>query len=161
MTFKLIKNSFPFLLTFLIVVSCQRAKQISGAASNAEECCVSTIPDRFDSATKSANLVSSVNIDSLIKTNPALEKMLFIPGGIFNMGARDAQFAREDEYPVHPVKVNSFFMDPHPVTNAQLLKKILTGMNSKNSFLRARPNRQTACWTHRRWCLLHLRIALT
>jgi formylglycine-generating enzyme len=46
--------------------------------------------------------------------------MIFIPGGEFNMGARDAQFARADEYPVHRVKVNSFFIDPHPVTNASL-----------------------------------------
>lgn len=48
--------------------------------------------------------------------------MVFIPGGEFNMGARDANFARADEYPVHKVRVNSFFMDSHPVTNAQFNK---------------------------------------
>jgi formylglycine-generating enzyme len=45
--------------------------------------------------------------------------MVLIPGGIFNMGARDDNFARADEYPVHKVSVSSFYMDPHPVTNAQ------------------------------------------
>jgi formylglycine-generating enzyme required for sulfatase activity len=57
--------------------------------------------------------------DSLKTANPKFKNMVFIPDGTFNMGARDAQFAREDEYPVHPVKVNSFLMDPYPVTNAQ------------------------------------------
>ncbi|MEE4286798.1 MAG: SUMF1/EgtB/PvdO family nonheme iron enzyme, partial [Mariniphaga sp.] len=125
MTFKLIKNNFPFLLLVLIFSSCQSAKQNENnteqtdqTAPNLEECCVSAVPDRFNGSIKTANFVLPVNIDSLKKANLVLEEMLFIPAGVFNMGARDAQFAREDEYPVHTVKVNSFFMDPHPVTNA-------------------------------------------
>ena len=47
------------------------------------------------------------------------EGMVIIPGGEFPMGARDVKFARADEYPVHKVKVNSFYMDQYPVTNAQ------------------------------------------
>lgn len=120
----MIKNTFSvFLLIFLF--SCQSSKKNDNNKATEEvivksqECCVSAVPDRFNGSIKSANSTSTVNIDSLIKTNPAFEEMIFIPGGVFNMGARDAQFAREDEYPVHPVKVNSFFMDPHPVTNAQ------------------------------------------
>ena len=128
MTFKLIKNIFPFFLLVLILASCQSAKQNENneptekAELKTEECCISTVPDRFNGSIKTANFVSAVNIDSLKKANPVLEAMLFIPGGVFRMGARDAQFAREDEYPVHPVKVNSFFMDPHPVTNARFQK---------------------------------------
>lgn len=38
------------------------------------------------------------------------------------MGARDPQFARADEYPVHKVKVDAFYMDTHSVTNAQFQK---------------------------------------
>jgi formylglycine-generating enzyme len=126
MFFKMIKNTSPFFLLVIILASCQSAKQNQNYTDptedtelKSEECCISTVPDRFNGSIKTTNSVSPVNIDSLKETNPALEEMLFIPGGVFNMGARDAQFAREDEYPVHPVKVNSFFMDPHPVTNAQ------------------------------------------
>jgi formylglycine-generating enzyme len=125
MSFKLIKYTFPFFLLALISISCQSSKQNENSETTekaeltTEECCVSTVPDRFNGSIRTANIGSTVNIDSLKKANPVLDEMLFIPGGVFHMGARDAQFAREDEYPVHPVKVNSFFMDPHPVTNVR------------------------------------------
>jgi len=45
--------------------------------------------------------------------------MVFIRGGIFNMGGRDKKFARPDEFPVHKVSVKSFYMDEHEVTNKQ------------------------------------------
>ena len=129
MSFKLIKKTSAFFLLVAIFASCQSAKQKENNTEptgdtelQSEECCISTVPDRFNGSTKTTNSGPVVNIDSLKKTNLVLEDMLFIPGGVFNMGARNAQFAREDEYPVHPVKVNSFFMDPHPVTNAQFQK---------------------------------------
>ena len=84
-----------------------------------EACCVSTVPSRFASLNGEANSAVTLNIDSLRKATPVLRDMIFVPGAAFHMGARDAEFAREDEYPVHPVKVNSFFIDPHPVTNTQ------------------------------------------
>jgi len=49
------------------------------------------------------------------------EGMVFIEGGIFDMGADNDQ-ARADEYPKHPVKVESFWIDVHEVTNAQFEK---------------------------------------
>lgn len=131
MSFKLIKNTFPFFLLALISISCQSSKQNENSETTekaeltTEDCCVSTVPDRFNGSIRTANIGSTVNIDSLKKINPALDEMVFIPGGVFNMGARDAQFAREDEYPVHPVKVNSFFMDEHAVTNAQFRKFVV------------------------------------
>ena len=82
-------------------------------------CCIDNMPDRFEGKLTAGKQNTSSKIDSLKEHNPVLEKMIFVPGGEFRMGARDAQFAREDEFPVHPVKVNSFFVDPHPVTNAQ------------------------------------------
>lgn len=42
-------------------------------------------------------------------------KMVLIPGGTFEMGSND--FA--DAQPIHKVKINSFYMDEHEVTNAQ------------------------------------------
>jgi sulfatase modifying factor 1 len=44
--------------------------------------------------------------------------MVLIPGGEFNMGS-EADFAYPNEKPVHRVKVLPFFLDVHPVTNAE------------------------------------------
>lgn len=46
------------------------------------------------------------------------EGMVFIPAGEFMMGAEGA-LALPREHPKHPVRVNSFMMDAHEVTNAQ------------------------------------------
>lgn len=43
-----------------------------------------------------------------------------VPGGTFEMGKNDPAFP--DAYPVHRVKVNSFWMDEHEVTNAEFAK---------------------------------------
>jgi formylglycine-generating enzyme required for sulfatase activity len=47
-----------------------------------------------------------------------LNRMVLIPGGTFMMGADD-DAARKDEQPRHEVKVDSFWMDEHEVTNAE------------------------------------------
>lgn len=83
------------------------------------DCCIDGMPERFPGSRINQ---SHVNVDSLQKKNPLIKDMIFIPGGEFRMGARDKRFAREDEFPVHSVRVNSFFIDPHPVTNAQFKK---------------------------------------
>ncbi len=57
------------------------------------------------------------HLDTSFKKAP--EGMVFIRGSIFTMGGRDRKFARQDEYPLHKVKVNSFYMDEHEVTNKQ------------------------------------------
>ena len=44
--------------------------------------------------------------------------MRLIPAGTFQMGSDDAS-ASDDEQPVHTVTLEAFFMDIHPVTNAQ------------------------------------------
>ncbi len=44
--------------------------------------------------------------------------MVYIPGGQYEMGA-EGKLTRPDEYPIHPVKVDGFWMDEHEVTNAQ------------------------------------------
>mgnify|MGYP001823316892 CR=1 FL=1 len=45
------------------------------------------------------------------------EGMVWIPAGEFTMGW-DGKFAREDEQPLHPVKLDGFWMKQTPVTNA-------------------------------------------
>ena len=47
--------------------------------------------------------------------------MVLIPGGEFLMGS-DAEYAFPNERPAHRVKVNPFFLDIHPVTNAEFSK---------------------------------------
>lgn len=47
--------------------------------------------------------------------------MVLIPGGEFNMGS-EANFAFPNEKPVHRVQVAPFFLDVHPVTNAEFAK---------------------------------------
>jgi formylglycine-generating enzyme required for sulfatase activity len=55
-----------------------------------------------------------------IDTIPA--KMVWIPGGTFEMGTNDPLFA--DAQPVHSVTVNGFYMDEHEITNAEFEKFI-------------------------------------
>src|SRR3954453_10812909 len=50
------------------------------------------------------------------EASPALKHMLPVPGGTFLMGSDD--FCPE-ERPVHPVAVDGFWIDEHPVTNAE------------------------------------------
>lgn len=54
------------------------------------------------------------------KTIVKKEGMVWIQGGEFTMGSEDAAFV--DAQPLHRVKVNSFWMDEHEVTNAQFEK---------------------------------------
>ncbi|RPE09500.1 formylglycine-generating enzyme family protein [Chitinophaga lutea] len=47
-----------------------------------------------------------------------LNPMVLIPGGTFEMGADDSS-GMPDEYPRHTVKLDSFWLDGHEVTNAE------------------------------------------
>ncbi len=54
---------------------------------------------------------------------PVPEGMVWIPGGVFDMGADESdEQARPDERPVHPVELDGFYMDKTEVTNADFLK---------------------------------------
>jgi formylglycine-generating enzyme required for sulfatase activity len=53
-------------------------------------------------------------------TQPAPEGMVLIPGGTFTMGCDDSR--TPDAQPLHPVTLEPYFMDAHPVTNAQFRK---------------------------------------
>ena len=58
--------------------------------------------------------------DSLLKILPdSGMRMAYIPEGIFNMGSSNPNMSLKRELPQHRVKVNSFYMDIHEVTNAQ------------------------------------------
>ena len=63
--------------------------------------------------------------------NETIDSMVFIEGGVFLMGASDRKMALKREFPQHKVKVNSFYMDVHEVTNA--IFKICRGNRIQNS----------------------------
>ena len=52
--------------------------------------------------------------------NSKLTDMVLIPGGTYNRGGNSHQ-SSPNEFPVHKVKVDSFYMDIHEVTNQQFL----------------------------------------
>lgn len=78
-----------------------------------QNCCSSNLPTR-----------PFGNAEDTIKTNKGSAKqsghedMVFISGGSYVMGG-DSLWGRADEFPRHEVKVSSFYIDKHEVTNAQ------------------------------------------
>jgi len=71
---------------------------------------------------------SKSNTDTILPENSnhlkenISESMVLIEGGVFLMGSSDSKMALKREFPQHKVKVNSFYMDAHEVTNAQFSK---------------------------------------
>lgn len=94
------------ILAFFTIIGCSQPKQ------NKEntQCCMPPSVSRLN-----------MSVDSIAYLNNSTKSggMVLIEGGEFSMGARENRFARADEFPLHKVKVNSFYMDIHPVTNAQ------------------------------------------
>jgi formylglycine-generating enzyme len=100
-----------FTVPLLILISCQgKNEKTSDQAQSSADCCMPAKGSRFEQSAKA----SSGYQDSI-----GLESMVLIPGNTFTMGARETQFSRKDEFPKHQVIVDSFYMDIHPVTNAQ------------------------------------------
>src|SRR5688500_20327510 len=56
--------------------------------------------------------------------------MAWIPGGTFRMGSNDFY---PEERPVHRVKVDGFWMDEHPVTNAEFRRFVEATGSSPDS----------------------------
>lgn len=79
--------------------------------AEAMTCCTSKIPNRF--ATKNSSTDSTIK--NIFQKH---EGMVWIEGGIFEMGADNEQ-GRRDELPKHQVKLNGFYMDVTEVTNEQ------------------------------------------
>lgn len=90
--------------------SCNNKKGSAGKREDAHSCM--NTPQRF----AVADSVADFSVHDTIS-----DGMLLIPGGTFAMGADNNQ-AGNDEYPKHLVKVDSFLMDEHEVTNAQFEK---------------------------------------
>ncbi|WP_297097568.1 formylglycine-generating enzyme family protein [uncultured Draconibacterium sp.] len=107
---------FPLLFVVLVVfVACNSKKESKTAVVDSNQdlsCCNVNSKSRFFVQADSSEIIPQIT---------GTEGMVFIEGGTFEMGADNDQ-ARPDEFPKHPVKVNSFWMDVHEVTNAQFKK---------------------------------------
>lgn len=91
----------------------QKSAQDTVTQKDTAGCCSKGLPSRFGSPTPEGpqNPSSTGNRTSR-------EEMVFIPGGQFLMGG-DTKWGRADEFPNHQVRISSFYMDIHEVTNAQ------------------------------------------
>lgn len=100
-----------FVLAFsFLVTSCTTNQQKVVAIDSAS--CESKLPNRFGVGLDTTK-ISVGKIDH--------ENMVLIPAGEFLMGASDKE-GREDEYPQHRVKLNSYWIDKTEVTNASFAK---------------------------------------
>lgn len=102
-----------FFAVLIAMISCN---DTDNTASNTEKDTVhscTTVPPRFTVANASDSI--SFNGDT------TAAGMVYIPGGVFEMGADNEQ-AAADEYPKHKVEVSPFYMDVTEVTNADFKK---------------------------------------
>lgn len=76
--------------------------------------------DHNSNARTSAETRSLARINNTPPPGPALEGMVWIPGGTFWMGCEDCDMP--DSTPVHLVEVDGYWMDVTPVTNAQFAR---------------------------------------
>ncbi|WP_204282008.1 formylglycine-generating enzyme family protein [Pontibacter burrus] len=103
---------FIFCSVLCLTVSCKQESALEEktvVVDEARASCHESMPSRFTTTVKS---------DSIKKGEVSHEGMVWIKGGAFYMGAADTE-GRQDEYPLHQVKVDGFWMDVTEVTNAQ------------------------------------------
>ena len=92
----------------------------SGCATQTQEPAEAT--QRQSSESDSAlTTLSDIREQSPATTSGSHNAMVWISGGTFTMGSEDA-LSRQNERPVHSVRVDGFFMDITPVTNAAFRK---------------------------------------
>ncbi|MFO8002423.1 MAG: formylglycine-generating enzyme family protein [Marinilabilia sp.] len=106
---------FFFILVIFSFIGCSTGSSDGKKTENQPESDQDEISGRVEDYENTESKVATTHSEG-----PEIpEGMVLIPGGTFSMGAREHQFAKEDEYPPHQVRVDSFLMDKHPVTNAQ------------------------------------------
>ena len=113
----MIKTVFYVFVFVCWMTGCQTKEQSSNASSEVvpKSCCMPNSKESRFIKVPDSLLVD----DDTSHCEVVVDDMILIPGGVFEMGAKEEQFAKPDEFPVHKVHVDSFFMDRHPVTNAQ------------------------------------------
>lgn len=103
-----------FIPVIILLISCEQGSENASQLTTDTISCENNLPSRF-AASADTNIIST---DESSTTG-----MVKIPAGEFKMGASDDE-GRPDEYPLHKVKVNGFWMDATEVTNIQFRKFI-------------------------------------
>ena len=110
----------PFYLVafamMILLCQCQQPQVVPMAYKMSMISCAGILPSRFGG-------VPGNNPEAPVGKN-SHAGMVFIKGGEFLMGAGDEE-GRNDEYPQHLVRLDSFWMDATEVTNAQFKKFLI------------------------------------
>ena len=113
-------NISIFCLFNVLLISCQnKTKEIIDKENFNEDytsCC--------EKSNLNINLSNSISYidkcnDSVFINTEKINKMVLIKGGVYLMGSSNKEIALKRELPQHKVKVSSFLMDIHEVTNEQ------------------------------------------
>jgi formylglycine-generating enzyme len=117
----IVKLSILFLILFLGGCSSHRpdSPAPTGSEPHAGHRANNVSPS---SASSDAGSAAAAVIDNTPPPGPAPEGMVWIPGGTFWMGCEGCNMP--DALPLHLVRVDGFWMDETPVTNAQFGKFI-------------------------------------
>ncbi|MFN0293641.1 formylglycine-generating enzyme family protein [Pedobacter helvus] len=94
-----------------ILLGCGNPKE-TAQTKNDSTSCHSNIPSRY-----AANLKND-SLKTLNSVAANLKGMVLVKGGSFDMGSHNDE-GRGDEYPLHQVELNDFYIDETEVTNAQ------------------------------------------
>ena len=98
----------------LLIFACNS----SNNKNDQDECCENSFNITYLTDTLTQH--KHTKVDSLIlQMADSSMKMVYIPNGEYIMGASKLEMALKRELPRHKVKINSFYMDVHEITNAQ------------------------------------------
>ena len=112
-------KKYIIFLGILILSACKNSSTRKESENVQNICCENS---------KSKHLLKEIQYTSSFNTlNDSIQcleidsnmNMVYIPEGIYSMGASSTNMALKRELPQHQVKVNAFYMDIHEVTNAQ------------------------------------------
>ena len=119
-----------FILTLLFSISScidSKKKDASETAihdteltqNNPKLCCEKSKAQLIISQSPTSRSNTYLNTVSDCLNKEVKDSMVLIKGGTFLMGSSDSKMALKREFPQHKVKVSTFYMDVHEVTNAQ------------------------------------------
>jgi len=115
-----------FLIKMILIFPLFNLKRFLGLSISGALCVgLVNCSERHTENTKTSSSPETLIVEeSQFTTDTIPSKMVWIPGGTFQMGTVDRTFA--DAQPVHQVMVDGFWMDEHEVTNAEFAAFVKT-----------------------------------